>query len=230
MSQVNEFALNLPMTSPSAVGDTVAGAMPAAPPMMSYVDCTASTQLPPDVDPQQCDHINVYVDSAQVTGYDQANPMVSVDLVMNVSITEPVSGRTSTYKIVKRLSLDKCKLACDAEHMTPVQVVEAEDDPLEVAQIMEQFYAAKRAREMAGLTESAGTKKFKVLFRFDDVDANKKWDESHPESAGAKHSASAEVVIDHVKDKAHARHVWTLKHGKHAKYPNAKITRVTEVV
>lgn len=222
MSQVNEFALNLPMASPSAVGDTAAGAMPAPPPMMSYVDVTASTSLPPDVDPQKCDHINVYVDSAQVTGYDQANPMVSVDLVMNVSITEPVSGRTSTYKIVKRLALDKCKLACDAEHMTPTQVVEAEDDPLEVAQIMEQFYAAKRAREMAGLTESAGTKKFKVLFRFDDEKANKE----HPE---AKHSASAEVVIDHVKDKAHARHVWTLKHGKHAKYPNAKITRVTEV-
>jgi hypothetical protein len=80
---------------------------------------------------------------------------------------------------------------------------------------------------VAGLTESAGTKKFKVLFRFDDQSPSAL---AQIEKHGGTQSASATVVIDHVKDKAHARHVWALKHGKHAKYPNAKITRVTEVV
>jgi hypothetical protein len=218
MSTVNEFVINLPLTSVGTAGmETNPTPVPDQP---SPVDVTASYTLPAGVDASACDHIGVYMDSAQVMNYDPKSPIVLVDMVLSVSVTDPSTGSSKNYKMVKRISMDKCKLACDAEHLTPVQVVEAEDDPLEVAQIMEQFYAAKRAREIAGLTESAGTKKFKVLFQYDD-----RTREDKPTAL-----ASGSVVIDAVKDKAHARHVFDVKHGKNKKYPNAKITRVTEVV
>jgi hypothetical protein len=205
MSTVNEFAVNLPINN------------------VGVVDITASCTLPPEVNASACDHIGVYMDSAQVMNYDPRSPAVLVDMVLSVSVADPNTGSLKTYKMVKRISMDKCKLACDAERLTPVQVVEAEDDPLEIAQIMEQFYAAKRAREIAGLVESAGTKAFNVLFRFDDEKANKE----HPD---AKHTATCTVKIDQVKDKAHAHHVWRVKYGNNdKKYPNAKITRATEI-
>lgn len=220
-SQVNEFAINLPMTSVGTVG---ASSIPA-------IDCTPAP-LPPEVD-NKCDHINVYVDGCPQVNQVPDTSLISMDLVLNVSVTNPVTGTCSTYKVVKRLSMDKCKLALDAETLTPFQVVEGEGEPEDATLVeaeMKEFYYKREVMRKAGIQESAGTKKFKVLFRFDDVEGNKKWDAAHPEAAGAKHSASATVVIDHVKDKAHARHVWTLRHGNHAKYPNAKIVRVTEVV
>lgn len=210
MSQVNEFAMNLPISS-------VGGAEGPPPAVKGYhpVDVTAMTTVPADVDTSSCDHIGVYVDSTQLVNYDPKSPTVIVDMVLSVSITDPATGIGKNYKMVKRLAMDKCKLACDAENMTDVQMVEdiGEDDPLEVAQIMEQFYAAKRAREMAGLSESAGTLTFKVLASYDD-----------PSGEGR---ASTTVTINKVKDKAHARHVFDSKHS--SKYKNVKITRVTEV-
>lgn len=211
MSQVNEFALNLPITS---VGNAAPPAPPA--PVTGYhpVDITSMTTVPADVDPMACDHISVYVDSTQLADYDPKSPTVLVDLVLNVCITDPNGGCGKNYKMVKRLAMDKCKLACDAEAMVNVQFVEdLEEDPAEVVKIMEQFYAAQRARQVAGLAESAGTKAFNVMFSYDDGDAR----------------ASGTVKIDAVKDKAHARHVFDVKHGKSKKYLNVKIARVTEV-
>lgn len=204
MSQVNEFAMNF-ITSPNP-----SAGIPAAAPGMSYVDLTPQ-DLPADVDSSSCDHISVSMDSAQITNYDMKSPTVLVDMVLSVSVNDPGNGSSKNYKIVKRISMDKCKLACDAEHLIPVQVVE-EDDPLETAQIMEQFYTARRAREIAGITESAGTKAFTVFFKYDNEDG----------------IASGSIVIGAVKDKAHARHVFDVKYSKNKKYPNVKIVRVTE--
>lgn len=209
MSQVNEFALNLPISSVGGVAATPA-------PVAGYhpVDITSMTTIPADVNASECSHISVYVDSTQMVDYDPKSPQVLVDMVLCVCITDPSTGAGKNYKMVKRLAMDKCKLACDAEAMVNVQFVEdLEDDPVEVAKIMEQFYAAKRAREVAGLAESAGTLTFKVLATYDD-----------PSGEGR---ASTTVTINKVKDKAHARHVFDVKHAQ--KYPNAKITRVTEV-
>jgi hypothetical protein len=222
MTTVNEFAINLPITSAGAVGMEV-----APPPAPAPVDVTASYTLPADVDASSCDHIGVYMDSAQVMNYDPKSPTVLVDMVLSVSVTDPATGSTKNYKMVKRISMDKCKLACDAEHLTPVQVVEAEDDPVEVAKIMEEYYAAQRAREIAGLSEAAGTKAYTVLFKFDDESPAAM--AALAKNPNLKQSASASVKIDHVNSPARARHVWGLKYGKHAKYPNAKITRVTEI-
>jgi hypothetical protein len=147
--------------------------------------------------------------------------MVMADLVLCVCITDPVTYAQSTYKIVKRIAMDKCKLALQAETMAPVQVLEGED-PTVVAKEMDEFYAARRAREMAGLTESAGNKTATVLYSCDDESESAK--KADPEG-NMKQRATGQVKIKAVKDKAHARHVFMVKHAP--KMTNPKITRVT---
>lgn len=223
MSDLNEFAINLPMTQ---VAPTVA---PVVPTVAPEYDITANTAIPADVNANECKHINVSVDSASVTNYDPHEPMVCVDLVLNVNITEDGHdggiGKTSTYKIVKRLSMDRVKLALQAEHMQPYQVLEDQDDPAEVEKMMAEFYAAQRARELVGLPESKGDKSFKVLFSFDDESEAMK----AAKEAGATYKArgSNTITIKDVKDAAHARHVFNVKHAH--QYKNPKITRATEI-
>lgn len=216
MSNLNEFAINLPMAGVGSVGSSAVSYTPPA--MEPCADMTAKMTMPADIDPMSCDHIGVYVDSANVVNYDPSNPMVCVDMVMTVTITPPGSGATSSYKMVKRISMDKVKLACQAECETPISVVE-EETPEQVDKMMAEFYAAQRARELSGLAESAGTKTAKVLISYDDKETD--W-EGKPQPPAR---ASATLLIKAVKDKAHARHVFDVKHKD--KYKNAKITRVT---
>jgi hypothetical protein len=197
MPTVNEFTMNLPV---STVGPVV--------------DMTAAVAVPPDVDTTKHDHINVYVDSASAVNFNPADPSVLVDLVLSVSICDYNAGSSKSYKLIKRLSLDKCKLACEAEGVTPHVVESLEED---FTEIMEAFYAAKRAREVAGIAESAGNKTAAVMISYDD-----------PSGSGR---ASTTILINAVKDRAHAKHVFdsnTSQTGPFkAKYKNAKITRIT---
>jgi hypothetical protein len=199
MSTVNEFAINLPISSVGPV-----------------VDMTAAAVVPADVDTAQCDHINVYADSASIVNYSPTDPQVLIDLVLNVNVNDHGAGVCKSYKLIKRLSLDKCKLACEAEGLTP-HVVEELDKPEDYTEIMEAFYAGKRAREMAGITESAGKKTAAVLISYDD-----------PSGSGR---ASTTINVNAVKDKAHAKHVFDVNTSQtgpfKAKYKNAKITRIT---
>ena len=219
-TQVNEFSINLPMTSVGMVGSPALAPEPAP-----AVDCTANTCLPADVDSSQHSHIYVYVEGCPQVNSMPDISMISMDLVLNVCVTNPTTGTSSTYKVVKRLSMDKCKLACEAELGTPFQVVEGEgepEDPTLVEAEMKAFYYAREVRRKAGIQESAGTKTAKVLISFDDEsEAAKK---ANPDAA---HRGSATLMIKAVKDKAHARHVFDVKHKD--KYKNAKITRVTMV-
>lgn len=217
MSDLKEFSMNMPMIG-------IGGPAPSIAP--SY-DVTAAVEMPAEVCADKVDHIYVAVDSATVSNYSATDPMVCVDLVLTVGITNPNGGDSMNYKMVKRLKLDKAKLAYEAESLTPIAVAE-EEDPLEVARLMEAFYAATRAREIAGLTESAGTKTFKVLVSYD-IDPGKGLDAEAAAKAreSSKPRGSATVEIKAVRDKAHARHVFDVKHA--SKYPGAKITRVTEV-
>jgi hypothetical protein len=207
MSELKEFAINLPMTS---IGATCS-AIPQSAAVTGY-DITADTTVPPDVSPE-CSHINVSVDSATITSYDANSPFVNVDLVLNVNIWQDANGSQSrNHKVIKRLSMDRVKLALQAES-SEYQVVEQEDDPAEVEKMMTEFYAAKRARELVGIPESAGVRTFDVLFKYRDKDG-KSW-------------ASGTVTVKSLRDAAHARHVFDAHHA--AKYPEVKITRVTEV-
>lgn len=146
---LNEFAINLPMSGISAVAP-VAGSMPAeAAPELPY-DITAPVTVPAEVDCSQHKHINVYVDSATIANYNPEDPCVCVDLVLNVGVTNPITYATSNYKLVKRVSMDKVKLACQAELMTPVSVVEA-TTPEQEAKKLAEAQAAHRAKQLAGL-------------------------------------------------------------------------------
>jgi hypothetical protein len=228
MSQLNEFGITLPISSVNAMtlGTLPSSDVPApAPAMEPTYDMTASMEVPADVDCSTCDHISVYVDSAQMASSAANNSQVMVDLVLSVNISSSSAddpGRVNTYKLVKRLSFDKIKLAIQAEHETPVQVVENQEDPAEVTKYMGEFYAAQRARELSGLTESAGNLTAKVLFSCVDNSAAQK--AADPESK-IKARCSNTLMIKNVKDKAHARHVFDKKHA--GKYEDPKITRVT---
>lgn len=214
-TQVNEFAINLPMTGVGTVGSPVPS-----------IDCTPAP-LPPEVEASKCDHIYVYVEGCPQVNQIPDTSMISLDLVLNVSVTNPSTGTCSTYKVVKRLSMDKCKLAVDAETLTPFQVVEGEGEPEDPALVeaeMKEFYHKREVMRKAGIQESAGTKTAKVLISFDDEsEAAKKAD---PEGKMTQRG-SATLMIKAVKDKAHARHVFDVKHK--SKYKNPKITRVTMV-
>jgi hypothetical protein len=206
MSDLKEFSMNMPM-----IGIEPTIGMPTAD-MSTSCDVTASIELPPEVNAQDVKHIYVNVDSASVTNF--VGSSVLVDLVLSIGVDNSNYQQISYYKLIKRLKLDKAKLAYEAESLTPISVTEAEEDQLVVAQEMSAFYSARRACEVAGITESAGTKVFNVMFSYLDKDG--------------KARATATMKIDYVKDKAHARHVFDAKYA--SKYPEAKITRVTEVV
>jgi len=209
--QINEFAINLPMTSVGSVATS-----PAVPP----IDCTPAA-LPADVAPGEAKHIYVYADGIPQVNQDRDMSMIFMDLVLNVSITNPTTGTCSAYKVVKRLSMDKCKLACDAEVLTPYQVVGGEAEPEDEALVeaeMKAFYHAREVRRKAGIEESDGTKTAKVLISYDDKETD--WEGKKQPPA----RATATLVIKNIKDKAHARHVFDVWHK--GKYKNAKITRV----
>lgn len=48
------------------------------------------------------------------------------DIVFNVGVNCG-GGVSKTYQVVKRIGVDKCRLACDAESTTPVSIVESQD-------------------------------------------------------------------------------------------------------
>lgn len=208
---LNEFAINLPMATIGGVG-AVQSSEPDAP-----VDVTSAIAIPAEVSTSKFDHISVYLDQATVSNYEAEDPCVCVDMVLSVNITNLSSKCVNSYKLVKRVSFDKIKLALQAEQLTPVQVIEAEepeDDPLIVEQEDHRFQVAERAKEMAGIfTESRGDKTFKVMIKYDD-----------PSGSGI---ASTAITVDAVKDAAHARHV--VKSKFLGKYKNAKIVRAAEV-
>lgn len=189
---------------------------PAAPAEnVAVCDVTADVSLPSDIDKSKFSHISAYVDTATMGSYDYDSPNVIVDLVMTVNVTNPADNTTQQFKVVKRLSMDKCKLAAQAENSTPVSVVEdLEDDPAEVRQMMLEYHSIQRARAMAGLNEGArGFETFTATVKYPDEDGN---------------TATCRHIIKNVRDKAHARHFAELrvmpKYAKHG--DKAKITRV----
>jgi hypothetical protein len=90
--------------------------------------------------------VNVYAESIQPSGgYDPECEVCTFDVIFNVCIQE---GETSkTYRVVKRIGIDKVKLACEAECSAPVSIVESK-----AAALKEQANATtRRFRHLAGL-------------------------------------------------------------------------------
>ena len=76
----------------------------------------------PTMDPST---VMVYADSINAVAYTGDSTIISFDVVFTVSCVCPESGRTESYKVVKRIGVDKMKLANDAKSSVPVSIVEA---------------------------------------------------------------------------------------------------------
>lgn len=123
--------------------DDVQGALASMTVQMDDVDLTKDVTVG--------DPISHEMDASSVTIYaNSINPVSSMgdaaivefDVVFSVGCVCPESGRTSTYQVVKRIGIDKLKIANDAKKSTPVSIVES-----------------KQQRNPAGLTAA----RFKTL-------------------------------------------------------------------
>lgn len=135
----NEMAINLPMVSVAPVGDVTSEPSMPSP----AIDPSVVIGSPDNARHPSC--ISVYAESISYSGsYDPECEVCTFDVIFNVGIRE---GDTSkTYRVVKRIGIDKVKLACDAECSTPVSVVEHNDTAKKEAAA-----TAKRFRILAGL-------------------------------------------------------------------------------
>lgn len=80
----------------------------------------------PDKSAPEVNLITIYADSITPisTFSGDTNPVASFDIIFTVNCVCPKSGNTSTYKVTKRIGLDKVKMAETAKLSTPVKVIE----------------------------------------------------------------------------------------------------------
>lgn len=136
---VNE--MNLPVISVAPVG---AVAEPVPQGDIAVDDETISIGSPVNERDASC--ISVYAENITASGvYDDKSATCTFDIVFNVGIRE--GDVSKTYRVVKRIGIDKVKLACDAECSTPVSIVEEKAE----ARKAEAAATAKRFRILAGL-------------------------------------------------------------------------------
>ena len=101
----------------------------------------------PDTGALDPKNVTVYANSINPVSYMGDSTIVAFDVVFSVGCVCPESGRTETYQVVKRIGVDKMKLANDAKSSTPVSIVEAK-----VPAAPEKFLISKeRMRTIAGL-------------------------------------------------------------------------------
>lgn len=154
-TQINEFTLNIPLTAPTDVPSPAPTyAVPA-----EYSDATASvmgangetdqttTIGSPDTSPE-LKNISVYAQSINPVSFDQNAEVAAFDIVFSVGV---YCGETSkTYQVVKRIGIDKKKIASEVESTSPMSIVEnkTEEKPAVKEGLSE---TARRARRLAGL-------------------------------------------------------------------------------
>lgn len=150
-TKTNEM-MNMPMISAGVMGVTgdIARSMePVATPAPEAYDVpaeeTVAVGAPNNVHAPA--DITVYADKITPVTYSSDNNAVAgFDIVFAVGINCG-GGVTKTYQVVKRIGLDKCKLACEAECGTPVSVVEAKSEAMKEAAEAQK----RRFRRLAGL-------------------------------------------------------------------------------
>lgn len=143
MSQTTN-EMNLPMISAPAMG-IVGGdvQVPMTMPADSYDDSMVIGDPTSDYDASK---ITIYANNiSSVNTMGEENGIVAFDIVFSVGIN--CGDSTKTYQVVKRIGIDKCKLAGDAERSTPVSVVEQQSNALKE----EAAATRKRFRRLAGL-------------------------------------------------------------------------------
>jgi hypothetical protein len=94
--------------------------------------------------------ISVYANTITPVSYNMDSTAVAAfDVVFSVGIIGE-GGTSKTYQVVKRIGIDKCKIAGEVSSSTPVSVVEAKLEP-KVETKKPVITEAKRFRILAGL-------------------------------------------------------------------------------
>ena len=147
----NEMAINLPI-----IGVPPVGVVDVPSPVQDMGDSMVVGAPQHDHDPAK---VTVYANNiSPVTGNwnqpvpsdggpaPEVSPVAVFDIVFSVGV-DCGGGVTKTYQVVKRIGIDKCKIACEAECSTPVSVVESQSEELKA----EAAATKKRFRILAGL-------------------------------------------------------------------------------
>jgi hypothetical protein len=92
-----------------------------------------------------CKNISVYANSITPVSYGAVDTVAAFDIVFSVGVN--CGDSTKTYQVVKRIGIDKSKLAATAQSSMPVSIVEAKSAALKE----EAAATAKRFRRLAGL-------------------------------------------------------------------------------
>lgn len=91
--------------------------------------------------------ISVYAHSINPTSYMGDDNIASFDVIFSISITDQATGSITTHQVVKRIGVDKMKMAYNAKMTTPVSVVEAKKPaPKEESRI-----SSDRIKALAGV-------------------------------------------------------------------------------
>lgn len=151
-NKLNEFTLSLPVVPSETVGQEYG-------PAPEYADQAAVVMSPDSAqdssvtigtpatysDPSS---VTVYANSITPTSYNaDASGMATFDVVFSVGINCG-DGTCKTYQVVKRIGIDKARIAADVEHAAPVSIVENKKEEANKTALNE---TVSRARRLAGL-------------------------------------------------------------------------------
>lgn len=132
--------MNLPVISVPMAGEVQSDAPPPA--EMAYDDATDSVVVGSPTSEYAPSQVTVYAQSITPNAYTAESVVATFDVVFSVGVMCE-DGTSKTYQVVKRIGIDKCKLADEAMRTTPVSIVESKKEEAKAT--------AKRFRILAGL-------------------------------------------------------------------------------
>ena len=145
-SKVSEMTIDLPMSTvvpPLASPVAQSFAQPVDYVMNNGYDTAAAGVMSPssygdddaiaigdvaEADPaMDASKITVYAGSISSVSYSETDPIACFDVIFTVGMN--CGGRSETYQVVKRIGIDKVKIAAQASAGSPVSVVESKETP-----------------------------------------------------------------------------------------------------
>lgn len=154
-TKLNEFSLNLPVqtmgpeeSAPDVYVTTQAYSDDAAVVLSPDNDHSAMTiGNPIAADAQDPKMISVYASTISAQSYGADDAVAAFDVVFSVGIA-CADGTSKTYQVVKRIGIDKVKIAAEVSSGVPVSIVEAKEEKASPKLVISE---AKRFRILAGL-------------------------------------------------------------------------------
>lgn len=143
-TKLDEFSISLPMTmaSDSTVSDA---ATVVSGPVQDIPSLAIGSPAPM---PAESKRISVYPNGITAISFSgDDNGVAAFDIVFSVGISCE-DGSTKTYQVVKRIGIDKQKIASEVEGTQPTTVVESQEVQTARAN---KTATIKRARRLAGL-------------------------------------------------------------------------------